>query len=173
MPGLMASMVRCATGVVVATVLAAASIQPANAASSSESAVEIATPVGSIAVVDGSASFEILTRTDGSLGVQAPKQADAATDVSAPNASWSYTFSQDTTARIYAAAVAGSIGVIVEICNSIAPGWVQPFCSVVAAAIAPFVKAFAPNGRCLKITAEAKLGWPPLRVSVGYVECSA
>jgi hypothetical protein len=86
------------------------------------------------------------------------------------NATWRITFSQDTTRRIYEAAVAGSASLAGLICGA-GPAWVKAACNVIIPVVVVFVKFADPAGRCLQVEVKTKLGWPPVVPKARYVTC--
>ncbi|MEV6237831.1 hypothetical protein [Lentzea sp. NPDC051838] len=141
---------------------AATTAAPANPAASAQTAP--ARTVNGLDVVTGTL-YDVTFGHDGQARIQ------ASPDDITTQATWSYKFSKETTEKLYLLALAGATSSIEGICQSVAPSWLDPLCNLVATAIVLFLVKANPAGRCLKISVTTKLGWPPIKVSVGYVTC--
>lgn len=164
MDRIMNALRRSAVIVTIAGMAALGVGQTAGAATAAPVSPAASAQTAPVRVVTGTL-YDVTFGRDGVARVQAP-----ADDITT-QASWSYKFSRETTQKLYDLAKAGAAGAIDIICQGAAPPWLDPFCHIVALAIIAFVKVAAPAGRCLKVSVTTKLGWPPIKASVGYVTC--
>ncbi|HZN77089.1 MAG TPA: hypothetical protein VFC00_36145 [Micromonosporaceae bacterium] len=165
MQGTRAWLRRAVVAIVVTSVAVFGAGQAANAAVDSHvSAVSAAS-----AAVTG-ATYEVMWTADNRILVR-PASLGVGTDDAGIQATWTHKFSQATTQRLYDLAKAGALGAMDLICQAYAPLWLDPLCHFVTLALIAFFQVGAPNGRCLQISVTTKLGWPPVRVSIGYVTC--
>lgn len=140
------------------------------------SASSIATPAAASAVSSAGVIHEAVPTREGGMVVQVVSGTAGTKSVAvepAPRVSYTIKFSHARTKQLFDAAVLGATSTITAICLAVAPAAARALCAPAAGLIGILLRNAGQPGPndCLAVTLEARIGWPPVRVRGGYVNC--
>lgn len=116
--------------------------------------------------------FTAVVTADG--GVVVSKVVDPAAVDETVYASWSLKLSHTRTVQIYDAALAGTLGTVIYLCQLTAPGAADWICSTGGSVLMALIRAVSAPGPndCLGIEMGTRLDLPPWYIRAGYVDCN-